>query len=177
MKSGTALLAWLATAPFVHSQGFGTISGTILDPSGAAVPKASVTTTETGTGLTRSAVSTAEGYFTIPSLRPTEYSIEITADGFRKYTRSSVTLLADQSLTLTVNLEVGATTESVLVTADAQQVDTTTQTIREVVDEARMVELPLNGRNAAQLTLLVAGAVTSTNGGADQGDTKTFPAP
>ena len=138
MKGWIATFAWLVGGPVLHSQGFGTISGTILDSSGAAVPRAAVTATESGTGLTRSAISSADGFFTIPSLRPTEYSVAVTADGFRKYARSGVILLADQSLTLTIDLEVGATNDSVVVTADAQQVDTTTQTIRQVVDEARI---------------------------------------
>ena len=170
-----ATLVLAAAMPFLHGQGLGTISGTISDPSGAVIPGAKITTTETGTGLSRTAVSSSEGYFVIPSLRPSDYNVDVDAGGFRKYTRKGVTLQADQSVTLNVTLEVGTTTENVIVSADAQQVDTTKGTLSQVVDSARIVELPLNGRNAAQLTLLVPGAVVSTNGGADQGDTKTFP--
>ena len=84
-------------------------------------------------------------------------------------------MLADQSLTVNLGLKFGVTTEVVTVTTNAVQVDTATSTLRQVIEQERLFELPLNGRNAAQLTLLVAGAVNSPNGGADQGATKTFP--
>src|SRR5207248_6007659 len=69
----------------------------------------------------------------------------------------------------------GAATEVVEVTGQESQVDTTTSTMKQVIETARVNELPMNGRNAAQLTLLVPGVVNSPNGGADQGTTKTFP--
>jgi hypothetical protein len=72
-------------------------------------------------------------------------------------------------------LEVGTSTEFVTVMTRELQVDTTTPTLQPVVEQRRVTELPLNGRNAAQLTLLTAGSVNSPNGGADQGFTKTFP--
>src|SRR5262249_56200424 len=81
----------------------------------------------------------------------------------------------DQSLTLNPRLVMGSTSEVVEVHAEALQVDTSTSTIRQVIEQERISELPLNGRNAATLTLLVPGAVNSPNGGADQGATKTFP--
>jgi hypothetical protein len=84
-------------------------------------------------------------------------------------------LLADQTLTVNIGLKLGSTTEVVTVTSNALQVDTSTSTLKQVIEQERISELPLNGRNAAQLTLLVPGAVNAPNGGADQGATKTFP--
>lgn len=72
-------------------------------------------------------------------------------------------------------MQVGMTNQVVEVSSNALQVDTATSTIRQAFEQQRIAELPLNGRNAATLTLLVAGAVNSPNGGADQGATKTFP--
>src|SRR4029077_19181642 len=116
-----------------------------------------------------------EGFFVISSLRPTRYRMRGEAAGFRTFTQTGITLLADDNITLSVNMALGSTTDTVNVEASAVQVDTTTPTLRQVVDGARMVELPLNGRNAAQLTALVAGAVNAPSNNADQGSTKTFP--
>src|SRR5260370_31255490 len=164
-----------ADATFLLAQGLGEFLGTVTDPTGAVVAGAKVTATEVGTGFARSTVTSGEGFYTIQSLRPSSYSVTVEAPGFRSFTQTGVTLGADQSATVNMKLEIGATTESIQIVANSIQVDTSTSTIRQVVDESRMVELPLNGRNAAQLTLLVAGAVNSPNGGADQGQTKTFP--
>jgi len=157
------------------SQGFGTIVGTVTDPSGALVVAAKVTATEAGTGAAREALTNTSGGFVIPGLRPTAYTLTVEASGFNKYTQSNILLAADQSATVNVALTVGQASQVVTVEATAQQTDTYTSTIREVVDSQRMVDLPLNGRNAATLATLVPGAVMAPNGGADQGNTKTFP--
>ncbi len=157
------------------SQGFGTIVGTVTDPSGALVASAKVTAVEAGTGASREAVTNAAGEFVIPGLRPTNYTLTVEASGFNKYTQSNITLTADQSETVNVALTVGQANQAVTVEATALQTDTYTSTLKEVVDSQRMVDLPLNGRNAANLATLVPGAVLAPNGGADQGQTKTFP--
>jgi hypothetical protein len=157
------------------SQGFGTLVGSVSDPSGALVANAKVTATESETGVTREATTNTAGQFVIPGLRPTNYTLTVEASGFNKYTQSNIQLTADQSQTVNVALTVGQASQTVTVEATAQQTDTYTSTIKEVVDSKRMVDLPLNGRNAATLATLVPGAVMSPNGGADQGQTKTFP--
>jgi hypothetical protein len=159
----------------VYAQGLGSIVGTVTDPSGSVIAGAKVTATETGTGLSRSAVADAQGYYVLASLRPSLYELSVGAPGFRTFTQKDVTLLADQTLTVNARLEVGATSEVISVTSDAVQVDTTTATLKEVIERQRLTELPLNGRNAAELTLLVPGAVRTNSGGVDQGNTKTFP--
>jgi len=168
-----ALLLSLCSLAF--SQGFGTIVGTVTDPSGASVDSAKVTATEAETGTSREAVTNNSGQFVIPGLRPTTYSLSVEAAGFNKYTQSGIALTADQSQTVNIALTVGQASQTVTVEATAQQADTYTSTLKEVVDSQRMVDLPLNGRNAANLTTLVPGAVLAPNGGADQGQTKTFP--
>ncbi|HMF75608.1 MAG TPA: carboxypeptidase regulatory-like domain-containing protein, partial [Bryobacteraceae bacterium] len=170
------VLFQFALASAVFGQGFGTISGTVSDPSGAPIAQVTVTLTEVATEFSRTAVTTAEGYYTLNSLRPAQYILSVQQTGFEKFRQIGITLLANQSLTLNVGLTMGSTSESITVNASATQVDTTTATLRQVVDSERMVELPLNGRNAAQLTTLVAGAVTAPSNNADQGPTKTFPA-
>ena len=170
-----AILSLLTFSALMEAQGLGEFVGTVSDPSGGVIAGAKVTATETGTGFVRSTATTAEGFYTLPSLRPSNYTLTVEAPGFRSFMQSGVTLAADQTATVNAKLELGATTESIQITANSVQVDTSTSALRQVVDESRIVDLPLNGRNAAQLTLLVAGAVNSPNAGADQGQTKTFP--
>jgi Carboxypeptidase regulatory-like domain len=158
------------------AQGLSTINGSVTDPSGAVIPGAKVIATEVETTLSRDTVSSPEGLYVIGGLRPTRYTLSVSAPGFRPVTQTGIGLEANDTLTINLKLEVGATSEAVNVEANAAQVDTTTATLRQVVDSARMVELPLNGRNAAQLTALVAGAVNAPSNNADQGTTKTFPA-
>lgn len=95
--------------------------------------------------------------------------------GFKTFTQSGVTLPADEAVTVDVRLQLGAATEKVVVTAEAPQVDTVTGTLGQVVDTRRVVDLPLDGRNAASLTALVAGVVAAPNDSADQRQTKTYP--
>jgi len=165
----------LAVPALTHAQGLGSIAGTVTDPQGAVVTSAQVKATETGTGVARSTTTDAQGYYIFNSMRPTEYTVSVDAPGFRTFSQTKVTLLADQALVLNAKLVVGNPTEVVEVTGNAVAVDTSTPTIRQVIEQERISELPLNGRNAATLTLLVPGAVNSPNGGADQGATKTFP--
>ncbi len=175
MKYCFAAVLLFSLCGLAFSQGFGTMVGTVTDPSGALVVAAKVTATESGTGVSREALTNTSGGFVIPGLRPTTYTLTVEASGFGKYTQSNIELTADQSQTVNVTLTVGQASQVVTVEATAQQTDTYTSTIKEVVDSQRMVDLPLNGRNAATLATLVPGAVISPNGGADQGQTKTFP--
>src|SRR5882724_10290676 len=165
--------AWAVTTLIVmigaaSAQDAGQIVGAVRDQSGGAIPNVTVTATETGTGFTSTVKTGSEGQFVFPSLRPTVYVIGAEASGFRRFRESSVELQANQSLTVNITLEVGAVTETVNVVSQAVQVDTSTSTLAEVVEQARIVELPLNGRDAAKLSTLVAGTVmisTSTETG------------
>ena len=144
-----------------RAQALGSITGTVTDPSGAAVPQAKVTATETGTGFARSITTDDAGHYTVPSLRPTQYSLSIEATGFEKYVQTSLTLIADQTATIDVQLKVGATSETVTVSAtgsNAPLVDAATPTLTDVVGKTRIEELPLNGRAVAQLIALVPGS-------------------
>jgi len=166
------MLVFTVTA---HGQGLGTIVGTVTDSSGAVIPSATVKVIQTGTGLERSVATNGQGYFVVPSLPPSQYELQVTAPGFQIYFQKNITLQADQSLTINANLKIGAAAETITITSEPPQVDTTTGTLSQVVDEQRMVDMPLNGRNPASLTLLVAGTVTTPANGVDQGNTKTFP--
>jgi len=179
------LFCFAALAQVANAQGFGSIVGTVKDPSGAVIADAKVTATEVGKNLSRSAVTDASGYYVISSLRPAEYNLTVEATGFHTFDQKGVTLLADQTLTANAQMQVGAVSESVSITTAGELVDTTTSTLKQVIEQRSITELPLNGRNAAELSLLVAGTNSyPTNpasptgtfaGGALQGATKTFP--
>ncbi len=126
------------------------------------MPGATVTAVEEQTGLSRDTVSGANGLFTFPSLRPASYEIRAVLTGFRTVRRTGIDLAANQNLTVNVTLELGELSETISVAGEAANVDITTATLSEVVDHARIVELPLNGRDAAKLTTLVAGTVIAS---------------
>ncbi|MEX2262407.1 MAG: carboxypeptidase regulatory-like domain-containing protein [Bryobacteraceae bacterium] len=157
---------WLIACTFVFpiialGQATGVIVGMVQDSSGAIIADASVLARNELTGLEWTTVSGQTGRFNFPRLPVGEYRVEVTQAGFRKFVSESFRLNVDQNREVTVTLEVGATSESVTVSGAVSQVDTVGATIREVVDEKRITELPLNGRNPLQLVLLVPGAVSA----------------
>jgi hypothetical protein len=168
-----SLAIWMGLP--LDGQGFGKIVGAVTDPQGLGVPGAKVTVIEAATGLQTRTTTSQEGLYTVPALRPTGYSFTVTADGFRTFTQSGIILRADEAVTVNAALQLGSAADKITITADATQVDTATSTLSQVVDTRRVADLPLNGRNAAQLTVLVGGAIAAPNDSSDQGQTKTFP--
>jgi Carboxypeptidase regulatory-like domain len=160
----------------LSAQGYGSLVGNVTDSSGASVGGATVTATQTDTGRKTVVNSSQTGSFVFPTLPPAGYSISISSAGFQTYEQTGIVLQADQSVTVNAKLAIGATTQTVEVTSEIPQVDTTTGTLSQVMDTERVVDLPLNGRNAASLVTLVAGVVVAPGNGLDQGATKTFPA-
>jgi Carboxypeptidase regulatory-like domain len=158
-----------------YSQGFGSIVGTVTDPSGAVVPAARIKVTDEATAAVRETITNAQGYFVVPSLRPATYSVAFESPGFSSTIETHVVLQADESRTINQALSVQQANQSVEVAASAVVVNTTTGTVSDVVDRKRVEDLPLNGRNAASLLLVVAGAIPAPGTDADQGNTKTFP--
>jgi hypothetical protein len=157
------------------AQGYGSIVGTVTDATGASIAEATVTATQTDTGRKTVGTTRQDGSFVFPTLSPAVYSISVAVKGFKSYQQEGVVLQADQSVTVKVEMAVGAETQTVEVTSEVPQVDTTSGTLSQVIDQSRVVDLPLNGRNAAALITLVAGVVTAPGNGLDQGSTKTFP--
>src|SRR5580704_15799588 len=157
------------------AQGLATLQGTVTDPSGSVVPNAKVTLTQVATDLARSVTTGTQGAYLFPALPPADYSLSVQAEGFHEYIRKGFALQADQSATVNVTMELGQANQAVTVDAAAVLVDTVTGTQKQVINQTQMVELPLNGRNAAELSYLVAGASPSPNGGALQGVSKQFP--
>ena len=157
------------------AQGYGTISGTVTDSTGAVVPAAAVTATQSGTGLVLRTTTTPEGTYVFPSLAPSVYNLSVNHAGFQIYSEQGLQVRADAALTANVILQTGSTSETVTVSAQSAQVDLTTGTLEQVIGTSQVNNLPLNGRNAAALTQLVAGVTFAPDAQADQGSTKTFP--
>jgi hypothetical protein len=165
------LIGFAASGSRLRAQALGSFTGSVTDASNATVANALITAVDERTNLSRTNRANAQGGFVINSLRPSLYTISGEAPGFQKFVRQHVELLADQTLTVDVRLQVGQLSDTVTVEGGAPQVDTMTGTLRQVIDQERLVELPLNGRNAATLTTLVAGAVQSPSNGAFQSST------
>jgi Carboxypeptidase regulatory-like domain len=162
-----ALVLFLAVGQ-LRAQSTGIIRGTTTDTTGAAVPDASVTVTNTETGQVRTATTTSSGVFDFPDLPIGHYTIVVSKTGFQSQKREGTELLTGQTIGLDIALNVGSQTESVTVEADNQQIQTATSTVAQSVDEKQMQDLPLNGRNPLQLTTLTPGAVL-TNVGTESG--------
>jgi hypothetical protein len=147
----------------------GTIAGTVADPTGANVAGAKITAIASATGLTRSAVSGDGGEYLFPLLPVGVYSISVDKPGFKRFEQRGIEVKADSTASVDVSLQLGSATETVTVDANAQMVETRSGTLSQVVSAMKIVDLPLNGRNAAALVLLSPGTAdlnTSSAGNA-----------
>ena len=148
----------IVTVLTAFSQSFtGSILGTVRDSSGSVVPNVTVAIIHTGTNARTEARSDSNGNYIAPLLPPGAYGIEAAAAGFKKFAQSGVGVQVQQQARVDIVLTVGDVTESVLVTADASILETTTSSIGKVVDNRRIVNLPLNTRNVYSLIFLTPG--------------------
>ena len=131
----------------------------MTDSSEAVIAATSITVTNAATGAERIVQTNEAGYYTVPLLPPGEYAINVEQDGFKSINRTGLILEVDQRAEVNFVLEVGAVTEQIEVTADAIQLQTSDASRGQVIENKRIVELPLNGRDYNQLALLSAGAV------------------
>src|SRR4051812_11999188 len=132
----------------------GTIVGVVEDSSGAVISGADVTLKNTATGETRQTRTNDRGEFTDPFLRVGDYTVNVSASGFKAKSLSGITLRVDQTVNLRIPLEVGATSETIEVTGAAPLVDSATSSLGQVIENKKIIDLPLNGRNAFALGLL-----------------------
>jgi len=152
----------LATATFLCAQEFrGTISGTVSDATGAGVPKAKVTATETRTGQKTTVNTEASGAYTIPFLPPGQYDISAEAAGFKSYQHRDVTLEAGASPTVDIRLEVGAVSDTVTITGEAPVLEQANATVGQVLSTKEVDSLPVNGRVPMMLGNLAFGVIST----------------
>src|SRR6266567_208031 len=135
-----------------------TIHGGVTDASGAAVPGAQVKATQTAIGQSSATTSGSDGAYVLPNLPIGPYKLEVSAPSFSTYVQSGLSLQVGNNVQVNVVLQVGTVSQEVQVSANAAMVETQDTAISEIVDQRRIVELPLNGRQATDLILLSGGA-------------------
>ena len=162
-RATSVLSVLFAFSVFAQTRDTAAIFGGVTDAQGAAIPGAEVTLTSTTTGQVRKTTANEAGQYLYSSLPIGGYSLAVEHASFRRSERTGIILQANENVKIEVKLEVGDVKTTVSVEAGATQVETRSSTIKETVDRARIAELPLNGRNAADLALLAAG-VTSYGG-------------
>lgn len=134
-----------------------TLSGTITDNSGAAIPNAQVSIKNVATGVTRSVTTDTAGFYQAPNLDAGNYEVSVTAPGFKRTIQSGLNLTVGAQQTLNIAMQVGEVSQSVEVTAEAPVVQLTSSSVGDLRDAASVVELPLNGRDWGSLAGLSPG--------------------
>jgi hypothetical protein len=149
------LMGSLLTCVTLWAQATAQIGGAVRDPSGAVLPGVEVTATQTDTGITRNTVTNETGSYVLSNLPLGPYRVEAVLPGFRTYVQTGIVLQVNSSSVINPFLQIGQLTESVEVQANAAMVETRTVGIGQLMENQRILELPLNGRNAAELVLAV----------------------
>ena len=154
-----ALVCVLIAAPVWAQQSTAELNGRVTDTSGAVLPGVTVTVTQTATGLQRTTVTDGSGSYLITNLPPGPYRLEVSLQGFRSYVQTGVVLTVGATPTINAALEVGSLEESVTVEAAAPLVDVRSAGISAVVENEKILELPLQGRQVTDLLVLSGAAV------------------
>ena len=161
--------------PLAHAQAVAgsQVSGVVRDGSGGVLPGAEVTITKTDTGLTRTVFTSSDGSYALPNLPVGPYQLKVVLSGFTTYVRDGIVLQVSTNPEINVTLSLGAVSEQVTVTANASMVETHSTGVGQVIDNQRVAELPLNGRQATELIFL-SGLATNAPAG-DLNTNKNFP--
>ena len=146
-------------APLHAQLATGTINGFVKDPTGAAIPGAKVTAKMVEQQAVRETQTNADGFYTFPAMPPGNYEITFEAGRFKREVRTGLELTVNQNLRVDASLEVGAPETEVTVAATAPLVDTTSHTLSGLIDDRRVVDLPLNGRNVIGLARILPGVL------------------
>jgi hypothetical protein len=139
------------------------IHGVVTDSTSAVVPGAQITARQTDTGRAQSTTSGSDGSYLLPDLPVGQYTLEISAPTFNKYVQTGIVLQVGQNVQVNVMLNVGNVAQEVHVSADTAMVETQNTSVSEVVDQKRIVDLPLNGRQVTDLIVLSGGAAQPPN--------------
>jgi hypothetical protein len=156
-----ALIGLLFLCSDVWAQSTAQISGTVKDQTGAVLPGVEISATQTETGLKRSVTADATGSYLLPSLPVGPYRLEATSASFRTYVQTGIVLRVDDNQVINPVLSVGQVSEQVAVEANAAQVETRNTGVSQVMDNNRVMELPLNGRQVTDLIVLSGAATIS----------------
>src|SRR5687767_14075506 len=163
----------MAGAAWAQSVSSAQVSGVVRDSSGGALPGADVTLTKIDTGAVRTVIAGTDGAYVFPNLPVGPYQLKVALQGFNTYVQDGIILQVSSNPQINVTLSVGTVSEQVTVTANTTMVETHSTGIGQVVDNQRVVELPLNGRQATEL-IFIAGLATSAPA-ADLNTNKNYP--
>src|ERR1700689_4639348 len=147
MRTLLLLLLSFVSANLTFAQTSGQITGEVRDSSGALVPDATVTATNAATNVSRSTVTNKEGAYSFPDLSPAMYSVKVAAKGFGVVVKTNIEIQVQQALRLDFDVAVGQNTQTIEVAANAAELSTENATVGTVIEEQRITDLPLNGRN------------------------------
>ena len=156
-----ALSVLFATGAVAQSE-LGTITGTVNDSSQAVLRNVKLTITNKVTNVSVSTLTNEDGRYVVPGLKPGSYKLEATLSGFKLYAQSGVILQVNQTARVDIAMAVGNVSEQITVQGGASALETETSSRGEVIDERKIVELPLNGRDYNQLALLAPGVLVPT---------------
>jgi len=160
-----AAIGFFLTVSVLPAQGVrATIVGRVTDESGAVVPGAKITITNAGTNESRDVIVNDNGEYAIPPLAPGQYALTAEFAGFNKVVRSGIVLETNQQARFDITLKVGSVVEEVQVSAEALLVNTENAALGNVVDQKKIVELPLNGRDYLQLAFLAPNVFAAAQG-------------
>jgi hypothetical protein len=140
------------------------VDGVVTDSSGKVIPAVPVSLIQTDTQTPHNGVTDAQGHYAIGNLPPGPYVLNVKASGFKDYRQTGITLEVGRTVEINVSLTVGSVTETIEVAADASMVETKDSAIAQVMEQRKIVDLPLNGRNLTQLLTLVGGGTTTPAG-------------
>src|SRR5689334_14599851 len=153
------LFACVVTSGTVWAQATAQISGTVQDQSGAVLPGAEIRATQTQTTVMRMTISNETGAYVLPNLPLGPYKLEASLPGFRTFVQTGIVLQVNSNPVINISLEVGQRTEQIEIEANAALVETRSVGVGQVMEQRRILELPLNGRNVTDLISLGGGAV------------------
>jgi hypothetical protein len=175
MLGSLAMLSVLAAAG--KAQTSGEITGLVTDPTGAALAGATVAVANKATGAVRRTTTNNEGLYAFPSLLPGQYDLKVEQQGFKTALRDNITLEVQQAIRLDVTMEVGSVGETVTVTVTGTMLNAENATVGTVIENKRIVDLPLNGRNFLQLVATAPnvsfGFAQAGQAGSRQGGTRS----
>jgi hypothetical protein len=162
--SAAAVVLLSAASPLSFSQAIGSIRGTVSDGSGAVIAGASVVATNLATSAARTVVTNQEGIYVFPDLAIGNYSLQVAHEGFESRKRDGIQLLTGHTVDLNIELSIGSTAQSIEVTTAAPLIETASSSVQTSVEQEQIQSLPLNGRNALQLTVLTPGTALTSVG-------------
>ena len=173
--SGLLLVLIVLEAPALEGQAvsIASVTGRVTDEQGALVNAAQIKMIGLDTGVAYNAATNSDGIYTFPSLPIGAYTLEATVPGFQTYLQRGILLRVNDQVQINITMKVGAVTESVEVQANAEMVQTQQNTISQVVDQQRIVDLPLNGRDPTQL-ITISGASINHSDGTNTGSKSFF---